>query len=214
MPDANSTQACRLRDSAALPWQNSASRGRASGLNETGPVAIRDCRPEFPVGVLTDYFRAPDAKSAARAMELPAGPLLPEPAFDGVEAKRIDPCVVLGQLVALIRGVPWDVHLVRTVMVWPLPETKPATKEAYNALPEASPWKQGPWLEELEREVRDALATVDDARLPALADQWARIEEFHRTMSAEVALSLINDLVGLARRARDAGDRLYCWISL
>ena len=166
------------------------------------------------MGVLSDYFRAPDAKSAARAMELPGGPLLPEPAFDGVEAKGIDPYVVLGQLVALIRGVPWHVNLVRGVLVWPPPETEPATKEQYNMLPEGSPWKEGPWLQELEREVRDTLATVEDTRLPALAAQWARIEEFHHTMSAEVALSFIKDLVGLARRAHDAGDRLYCWTSL
>ena len=38
------------------------------------------------MGVLSDYFRARDAKSAARAME-PGGPLLLVPAFDGVECK-------------------------------------------------------------------------------------------------------------------------------
>jgi hypothetical protein len=152
------------------------------------------------MGVLFDYFRAPDAKTAARAMELPGGPLLPEAAFDGVEAKRIDPRVVLGQLVAFIRGVPWDVNLVRTVLVWPPPGTDPGTAET--------------WLEELNLEVRDALAAVDDARLPVLADQWARIEEFHRRVDTDVALSLIKDLVGLARRARDGGDRLYCWSCL
>jgi hypothetical protein len=166
------------------------------------------------VGVLFDYFRAPDAKTAARAMQLPAGPLLPEPAFDGVEAKGIDPAVALGKLVALIRGVPWDVDLVRLVLVWPPPETQPASEEEYDALPEDSPWKGGPMLEELNRDVCDTLATVDDARLAALAAQWAQIEEFHNTMSADDALSLIKDLVGLARRARDAGDRLYCWSSL
>ncbi len=166
------------------------------------------------MGVLSDYFRARDAKSAARAMELPGGPLLPVPAFDGVECKGIDPCVVLGQLVAFIRGVPWDAGLVRSVLVWPPPEIKPATKEQYNTLPEGSPWKEGPWLEELDREVCDTLAAVDDARLPALAAQWVRIEEFHNTKSTDFLLSLIRDLVGLARRARDAGDRLYCWTSL
>ena len=166
------------------------------------------------MGVLFDYFRAPDAKAAARAVELPGGPLLPEPAFDGVEAKGIDPCVVLGQLVAFIRGVPWDVDLVRTVLVWPPPETQPATEEEYEALPEDSPWKEGPLLQALDRDVRDTLGTVDDARLPALAAQWARIEEFHHTMRTDDALSLIKDLVGLARRARDAGHPLYCWSSL
>lgn len=166
------------------------------------------------MGVLFDYFRTTDAKAAGRAVDLPGGPLLPEPAFDGVEAKGIDPGVTLGQLVALVRGVPWNVDLVRSVLVWPPPETQPATEEEYDALPDDSPWKDGPMLEELNRDVCDTLGTVDDAGLPALAAQWARIEEFHDTMSADDALSLIKDLVALARRARDAGDRLYCWSSL
>jgi hypothetical protein len=163
------------------------------------------------VGTLSDYFRAADAKAAARAMKLPGGPLLPEPAFDGVEAKGIDPCVVLGQLVAIIREVPWDVELVRTTLVWPPPDTQPRSEEEYNALPEDSPWKAGALLEELSRQVRDTLAAVDDALLPAIAAQWARIEEFYGNMSTDDAQSLIKDLVGLARRARDGDDALYCW---
>ena len=33
-------------------------------------------------------------------------------------------------------------------------------------------------------------------------------------MSANEALLRIKDLIGLARRAREAGHRLYCWNSL
>ena len=56
------------------------------------------------VGVLFDYFRAVDADSAAIVdADGWAGPLAPpdgaEP-FDGVDAKGIDPIVMLGQLVA------------------------------------------------------------------------------------------------------------------
>jgi hypothetical protein len=82
--------------------------------------------------------------------------------------------------------------------VWSPPETKPEER----------------WLEELNLQVRDALATAGDARLPALAAEWAQIEEFHSWLNVDDALSLIEDLVGLARRARNAGDKLYCWSSL
>src|SRR6266498_2494408 len=82
------------------------------------------------MGVLFDYFRAPDA-AAAQAMELPTGPLVPSDAglsvFDGVATKGVDPAVVLGQLVAIVREVPWTTDVVRTESVWPPPETAPAT---------------------------------------------------------------------------------------
>jgi hypothetical protein len=166
------------------------------------------------MSVLFDYFRAPDAKTASRVMDSSAGPRLASPAFDGVETKLVEPIVVLGQLVGFIREVPWEVDIVATTMIWPPPETEPKTNEAYNKLPENSPWKTGPWLQELGPQVRDALASVDDGRLTSLAAQWAIIEEFDRDLDVEILRSLIQDLVNLARRARDHGDRLYCWTCL
>jgi hypothetical protein len=165
------------------------------------------------MGVICDYFRAADGREAARVMERLGGPLGPAPAFDGVETKGIDPAVILGQLVAFIRRVPWEVDLVPTTMVWPSPETKPPSEEAYNRLPESSPWKTGPWLEELSPRVRDTLATVEDARFSELAAQWAGVEELYDADERDL-LVLIKDLVGLARRARDAGDKVYCWSCL
>jgi hypothetical protein len=166
------------------------------------------------MGVIHDYFRAPNAREAGRVMERLVGPLGPASAFDGVETKGIDPFVTLGQLVAYIRQVPWEVDLVSATTVWPSPETKPASEEAYNSLPESSPWKTGPWLEELSPRVRDTLSAVEDARFSELAAKWAGIEEFDSQADETDLLVLIKDLVGLARRARDAGDQVYCWISL
>jgi hypothetical protein len=77
-----------------------------------------------------------------------------------------------------------------------------------------SPWRHGPWLQELDNEARNTLASVDDARIPGLAVMWANIEEFKGHARVESMVTLITDLVGLARRARDAGDHLYCWSSL
>jgi hypothetical protein len=143
------------------------------------------------------------------AVEL-VGPLGPEPAFDGVATKNMDPPVVLGKLVAFIRGVPWGVRVLSIAVVWPS-GPKPVTKQEFDQLPEDSPWRHGPWLHELDKEARDTLASVDNARMPELAVMWANIEELKGYVSIESMLTLIDDLVGLARRARDAGDHLYCW---
>jgi hypothetical protein len=165
-----------------------------------------------------DYFRANDAKAAIQAMDRLRGPLRPEPAFDGVAMKNIDPTVMLGKLVAFIRAVPWKVGNVSIAVIWP-PGPKPATKLEFDQLPNDSPWRHGPWLQELDNEARNTLASVDDARIAGLAVMWANIDEFNvyrkvGYVTIEAMLELINNLVGLARRARDAGDHLYCLSSL
>jgi hypothetical protein len=172
------------------------------------------------MGVLYDYFRASDPAAAATVMELPAGPLVPgnegQPPFDGVDAKGIDPTVILGQLVAIARGVPWSTDTVTTRSVWPPPDTAPANAERATQVPEDSPWATGPWVEELDDRTRDTLADIDDSRLAEVATRWAQIAEFtHYSDIHDDSLSpLLANLVGLARRARDAGHRLYCWSSL
>ena len=159
-----------------------------------------------------DYFRANDAKAAMQAMDRLVGPLGPDPAFDGVATKNIDPTVMLGKLVAFIRAMPWKVRIVPIAVIWP-PGPKPVTKEEYDQLPADSPWRHGPWLQELDNEARNTLASVDDTRIPGLAVMWANIDEFkvYRKVgyvTIESMLELINNLVGLARRARDAGAHL------
>jgi hypothetical protein len=171
------------------------------------------------MGVLYDYFRAPGPAAVLRAMDRAGGPLTGdaagESAFDGLDAKGIDPKVVLGQLVAFIRDVPWSVDVVATDTLWPPPETRPASREAWGELPEDSPWMTGPWLERLGADACDALAGVGDDRLPALAGPWAGIEEFGSIgPEPEVLLELLGQLVDLARRARASGDQLYCWMCL
>ncbi|MEV0403390.1 hypothetical protein [Actinoallomurus sp. NPDC050550] len=173
------------------------------------------------MGVLFDYFRAPDTEAALRLLDqgddVPRGPATigaGVDALDALDAKGIDPYVILGQLVGLILAVPWSIDLVETVGVWPPEETKPRSREEIERLPEESPWNTGPWLEELGDRIRDALADVDDSTLPSVADEWARIEEFGGHMDAAHALDIIEGFVALARRARQADDQLYCWICL
>lgn len=164
------------------------------------------------MGVLTDYFRAADAASVVRELERrDGGPLLGagDPAFDGVEAKWMDPHVVLGGLVAAIRRVPWSVGLVGAVTVWPTTPPPGADGPA----DDDDPWVTGPWVSELSVEVRDTLAVVEDAEPSDVADGWMRAEELADFDAAHVP-PLVGALVRLSRRARAADERLYCWTCL
>ncbi|MFF2957956.1 hypothetical protein ACFVT1_03320 [Streptomyces sp. NPDC057963] len=164
------------------------------------------------MGVLTDYFRAADAASVVRALEQTDGgsPLCAAPAvFDGVEAKRVDPDVVLAQLIAAIHRVEWRVDLVEETTVWPTsPVPGPDGPET-----EDDPWVTGPWVSELRPPARDTLAGVRDSEIPAAVARWVQAEELEGAR-AEDMQPLAEELVLLARRARDAGDQLYCWMSL
>ncbi|ARF81577.1 hypothetical protein HS99_0004885 [Kitasatospora aureofaciens] len=164
------------------------------------------------MGVMTDYFRAADAAVVRRVLEAADGgsPLLgPQRALDGVEAKGLDPTVVLGQLVAAVRQVPWAVDLVGDTPVWPA--TPPPGRDGPED--EDDPWLTGPWVFELDAGTRDTLAAIPDEDIPAVAARWARAEELHGA-SAESLCPVVGDLAGLARRARVAGDLLYCWTCL
>jgi hypothetical protein len=158
------------------------------------------------MGVLYDYFRSADAAAVAKLMEATAGhsPLYPDgaAAADGIDAKGIEPVVTLGQLIAMILDVEWESDLANGDLVWPAGESDEDD--------------DGPWVQAVNQRARDALAGVDDARLPELAERWAGIEELRADSpeAVEGLRAVATDLVGLARRARAAGDQLYCWMSL
>lgn len=164
------------------------------------------------MGVLTDYFRAADGVSVVQALErTDGGPLVgvEHSTFDGVEAKGIDPCVVLGMLIAAIKQVPWSVDLVADATVWPTtPPPGPDSRED-----EDDPWVTGPWVTELNAAVRDALAGVHDADVSKLVAEWIQAEGF-RGAQVEDVQPLAEELIQLARRARDADEQIYCWMCL
>lgn len=83
-------------------------------------------------------------------------------------------------------------------------------------MPADSPWHGEEFVEQPATDVRDNLATVDGSRLPEPVARWVRIEEFagHTDVAVDWAKSPIAELVGLAGRAREAGERLYRWSNL
>ncbi|MEU7889295.1 hypothetical protein AB0B54_27655 [Microbispora bryophytorum] len=133
-----------------------------------------------------------------------------------MDAKWIDPHLKLGTLIALMTGVPYTVDLVASMSVYPPPQGAPKSMEEWESLPEDSPYAEGPWIEELPVLVRDALADVDDSRLPEITRQWAQHDEFRdwSPVDKDNLLTLAKELVDLARRAKSSGQMLYCWISL
>ncbi|MEU5764093.1 hypothetical protein [Nocardia sp. NPDC047648] len=164
------------------------------------------------MGVLTDYFRAADAASVVQALErADGGPLIGvrHPAFDGVDAKGVDPMVALGQFVAVIRGVPWQVELVKETAVWPTtPAPGPDGPED-----DDDPWVKGPWVTQLDTAVRDILAAVHDQDVSKLVAEWVKAEELHGAR-VEYMQPVAQELIELARRARAAEEQLYCWMCL
>jgi hypothetical protein len=149
------------------------------------------------VGVLFDYFRAPDVSTAAAVLERVGGPTSPDldaPMLDAVAGKGFEPEVMMVTLQSLLTGVPYE----------ELPDGELLAMEG----------EDGPWILQLSEELRDALADAQPSRLPAVAEQWVRTEEFWDQATATEVLPFLDEVTALARRARQADERLYCWMCL
>ncbi|MEV0723876.1 hypothetical protein AB0I37_13975 [Micromonospora purpureochromogenes] len=159
------------------------------------------------MGLLYDYFRAPDEEAVGKLMAATdGGPVVREgdsPVADAVDGKGIDPPVVLGKVVSFALDVPWAADLIGERFIWPSGAGE-------------DPEYEGPWVVVLSERARDALAEISDDRLPGLADRWSHIEELshYSDTQPEVMLSRLREFAGLARRARTSGESIYCWICL
>ncbi|TDC91425.1 hypothetical protein E1292_42540 [Nonomuraea deserti] len=165
------------------------------------------------MSAMHDYYRAPDRATATwrpSCLRAPAKPFPDAPAFDVVETKWVDPGGSLASLVAVIKGVPYSNDLIKTVTLYPPPEGAPQTEDEWLALPEDSPYREGPEIEELPASARDTLAEVEDARLPGVARRWT-LEPLSTFQEGDDVLDVINELVTLARRAKESDQLLYCW---
>ncbi|MER7005311.1 hypothetical protein ABT297_20005 [Dactylosporangium sp. NPDC000555] len=151
------------------------------------------------MGVLYDYFRAADDASATKLIEnLDGGPAGAgnSATADAIDLKGIDPTVMLAQLVCFVRGVEWSVDVIEEHLVWSRNESA------------------GPWVFSIGDDVRDTLASITEAQMPGLSARWGRTEElaWDGPLPDDAMLPVIEQISALARRARDAGDHVYCWV--
>lgn len=157
--------------------------------------------------MLYDYFRASDAEAVAELMaDLDGGPVVRasgSPMPDAIDAKWLDPSMVLSWVIAFALDVPWDIHLAGDELVWPGGAGRDMEY-------------QGPWVVAIGESARDALADIPEDRMPELAERWSRIDELAQfdDMSPELMLSFLRQFVRLAGNARTSGETVYCWMSL
>jgi hypothetical protein len=145
------------------------------------------------VGVLCEYFAAPDDATAAGCLE--SGPA---PPLAVVSANGIDPVVILGQLETLSGGRSLDEQS---------EDPEAGRLVAQNDAGEA-------FVLGLSPVTGAAIAGIDDADVPRIAAAWVDVEEFGGTADPEGLAGVLRQLRGLARDASETGDRLYCWWSL
>ncbi|MEU1176847.1 hypothetical protein ABZ464_04225 [Streptomyces sp. NPDC005820] len=161
------------------------------------------------MGVLYDYFHAPDHTTAVNQAIGPDGDWLRETSLeemgaDWIDAKGLDPHLVLAQLVAYAEGVPFADQQDTPELIWPAlpyPQGEPVAPD--------SPWGTGLVLQQLPDRWRDVLAALPEDAVPMVAAQWYEIEEVDFADYLD-AKDTVDMFTGLAFRARVAGARLYC----
>ena len=136
---------------------------------------------------LIEYFAAANDRAAAAVVDK-------GPGDDGVSAPNLDPAVVLANLESLLTGVDEDVIL-----------DNPRLADLV-----ADDGDLGVYT--VTDELREALATSDSDQLGDTVESLGDIEELDGA-DPEVILGELEELAELARRAQDANQRLYCWVS-
>ncbi|MEU2425848.1 hypothetical protein ABZ619_33405 [Streptomyces sp. NPDC007851] len=161
------------------------------------------------MGVLYDYFLATDHATAVDQAIGPGGDWLSgtwpaEAGADWIDAKGLDPDVVLGQLVACAEDIPFADQQDTPELVWPeppYPREEPSDPD--------SPWNTGLVLQQLPDRWRDILAGLPEDAVPAVAAQWYEIEEIDFADHLDAGTTVAT-FTALATRAQLAGAHLYC----
>ncbi|MFC5727951.1 MULTISPECIES: hypothetical protein [Nocardioides] len=173
------------------------------------------------MGVLFDYFAAPDDADAAATIDRIGGPAKPGtaaplPARRGlfrrspkeVETVRegadyatvadtgIDPVVQGGTLEELLTGRPYE-------------EIEQDPRWGHSLATRDGGERQ---VLTLTDGLVDALAQADADRLAAVAVPWSQTEEFWGVGDPEELTSVLRALSRLAREARSRNETVYCWV--
>ena len=145
----------------------------------------------YPMGLLIDYFSAPDDNTAAQALTSPDDRALV------IEGRGVEPTVSLAVLEGLLGGREFEDIL---------DDEESYATVAISDTAEAFVIRVGNALEEL-------LAGSDPARLDAAAPHWATSEEMEGARPADLR-DFVLELRELIVNSRSAGQRVYCLMAL
>jgi hypothetical protein len=162
------------------------------------------------LGLLTDYFTATPERVAA--IDIRTGPTGPanlqetpsveraaeasKPIEDVLAVSGVEPGVTMATLEAILTGAD-SMEIIDQGSTEPIADGGP----------------DGPWLVALRPPLQEELLTVPPDGWNAVAERWAATAELS-DMPADMAVSFLEKLAALARRASELGQRLYCWVSL
>ncbi|HKW73495.1 MAG TPA: hypothetical protein VJQ08_11775 [Candidatus Dormibacteraeota bacterium] len=142
------------------------------------------------MGMLTDYFAAPDDEAAKGVLERgPKAAGLPT-----IEAKLLDPVVTMATLEQILLG---------TDAMTIIDDSRDSVIAGLE--------KEGPLIASLRPSLVEGLGTPDAARLLATARQWALTEELSDADPKDLYEFLWN-LAHLAQWAVANRQQVYCWI--
>lgn len=180
------------------------------------------------MGVIFEYFAAGSDAAAAGLIDSPGGPggrVQPPDGFmqavrsgDRATAARlmrprvtttaggrfvlpskgIDPAIQLGTLESLLTGKTFH-----DVTANPRSCKVVASRDGDERL-----------VLTLTDELQSTLAASSNEQLRAVAEPWSTSEEFGRAPQPESLAHFLDALADLARRATEAGQKMYCWTCL
>jgi hypothetical protein len=161
------------------------------------------------MSLLCDYFAADNDTTAGTTASWPRGPSTPPAAKRGLGRRKqtepaqplptvplpgIEPVVMLATLEERLTGASADQAL------------------EDNADAQVGEHRQVTVFR-LRTTLVEALATADDDELRDIAGPWSKTAEFFGAADPEELGQGLVRLAALARDARTAGERLYCWCS-
>lgn len=142
------------------------------------------------MGILTDYFIAPDDAAAAGA--LAQGPAS---AFQTVEGNGLEPTVHLGTLEEILTGRSFEEILDDTDDADPI-----AQEDDYSR-----------FVQPVSTSLLAALTAASREELATAATAWSLTEELVGA-DPEPLLAFLTDLTELAKTATDTNAAIYCWM--
>ncbi len=147
------------------------------------------------VALLCDYFTAASAADARAALDWPGGPSSAA-RHRTVTLPGMEPTTWMGKLELVLTGRTFD-----EVLRDPTGGVT-AFKDGGERL-----------IVAVTSSLQDALASLGDSQIAAVATTWARPDDFFgTTTNQEVAERALRALIDLVRAGRADGESLYCWV--